>query len=180
MMLRSELLGSSPSLRHAFFTRRGGVSEGVWASLNVGLRSGDAPERVAQNRARAAAALGLDAMRLVTARQVHGAAVRTVMAPWDNTAAPEADGLVTDGQAFGDGKLAPQDMHVGAADRRRRDPDQRVRRADIRDRFLVEHDTAGLDKDGGFHLSGHQAANPVGWKRMRRELSSAMAPLSSS
>ena len=96
MMLHSQLLGSVPALRHAFFTRRGGVSEGVWASLNVGLRSGDALERVAQNRARAASVLGLDAERLVTARQVHGAAVRTVTAPWDNAAAPEADGLVTD------------------------------------------------------------------------------------
>ena len=55
MMLRSDVLGAVPRLRHAFFTRVGGVSEGVWASLNMSLRSADDPARVAVNRARAAA-----------------------------------------------------------------------------------------------------------------------------
>ena len=96
MMLRSELLAASPGLRHAFFTRAGGVSEGVWASLNMGLRSADDPARVASNRGRAATALGLDAGRLITASQVHGVTALAVTAPWDNAAAPEADALVTD------------------------------------------------------------------------------------
>jgi len=94
-MLRSSALAALPGLRHAFFTRQGGVSEGVWASLNVGLRSGDAPERVAANRARAAAALDLAPDRLATARQVHGTTALVVDAPWDNGPAPEADALVT-------------------------------------------------------------------------------------
>jgi polyphenol oxidase len=96
MILRSEALSAIPGLSHGFFTRRGGVSDGAWASLNVGLRGGDAPERVAENRARAAAALGGPAERLVTARQAHGAVALTVQEPWDNHAAPEADALVTD------------------------------------------------------------------------------------
>lgn len=96
MMLHAETLSALPGLRHAFFTRRGGVSEGAWASLNMGLRGGDDLARVAENRARAAAALGVSADRLVTARQVHGAVALTVREPWDNLAAPEADALVTD------------------------------------------------------------------------------------
>jgi YfiH family protein len=96
MMLRSERLSDLPGLRHAFFTREGGVSEGAWASLNMGLRGGDDLTRVAENRSRAAAALGVPAGRLVTARQVHGKVALVVREPWDNLAAPEADALVTD------------------------------------------------------------------------------------
>ena len=55
-----------PGIRHGFFTREGGVSEGLFASLNCGFGSLDEPEKVAENRARAAAALGLVADRLVT------------------------------------------------------------------------------------------------------------------
>lgn len=95
MKLHAAGLGALPGIRHAFFTRRGGVSAGPWASLNVGLRGGDEPARIAANRARAAAALGLAADRLVTLRQVHGVHVERVDAPWDDGAAPEADGLVT-------------------------------------------------------------------------------------
>lgn len=95
MRIPSRALAELPGVRHGFFTRRGGVSEGPWASLNVGLRGGDDPARVAENRARAAAALGLGADRLVTARQVHGAMALVVEEPWDNRTAPEADALVT-------------------------------------------------------------------------------------
>ena len=55
---KSEALGGLHGVRHGFFGRQGGVSEGVWASLNVGLRSGDRPERIAANRARAARGAG--------------------------------------------------------------------------------------------------------------------------
>lgn len=96
MRLESAILAGLPRIRHAFFTRQGGVSESSFASLNVGLRSGDLPERIAENRARAASTLGLLPDRLVTARQVHSAEVRVVEQAWDNRAAPEADGLVTD------------------------------------------------------------------------------------
>ncbi|HZU89149.1 MAG TPA: peptidoglycan editing factor PgeF [Stellaceae bacterium] len=82
-------------IRHAFFTREGGVSEGPFAALNCGFGSGDAPERVAQNRAIATARLGLAADRLATVRQWHSAVVVTVAEPWRREAAPPADGLVT-------------------------------------------------------------------------------------
>jgi YfiH family protein len=70
-MLQSSLLSMLSEIRHAFFTRDGGVSDGFYASLNAGLGSRDAPERVAENRARMAAALGVARDRLVTAYQVH-------------------------------------------------------------------------------------------------------------
>lgn len=62
-----------PALTHGFFGRRGGVSEGIYARLNVGRGSGDAPEAVAENRARVLAALG--GRELLTLYQVHSAKV---------------------------------------------------------------------------------------------------------
>jgi YfiH family protein len=59
----------------AFTTREGGVSEGPYASLNLTASTGDAPERVAENRRRACVALGLDPRRLSFNRQVHSTAV---------------------------------------------------------------------------------------------------------
>lgn len=63
------------SVVHAFTTRRGGVSQGPWATLNVGSRWGDDPEHVAENLRRVAAAAEFDLDRLVRVRQVHGAVV---------------------------------------------------------------------------------------------------------
>src|SRR5262249_35290047 len=82
-------------IRHAFFTRAGGVSKGCYASLNGGVGSDDVPEHVAENRARMAAAVGVAAPRLLTAYQVHSRTVVTAQAPWPLTARPEADGIVT-------------------------------------------------------------------------------------
>jgi len=81
------------SLRHGFFTRRGGVSTGAYAALNCGLRGEDDPANVAENRARAARAIGAAPEALRSLRQVHGAAVVEASAPWD--ALPEADAMVT-------------------------------------------------------------------------------------
>jgi YfiH family protein len=77
----------------AFTTRAGGVSEGPYASLNLGRLSGDAAERVEENRRRACEAVGADAARLVLNRQVHSATVLRA-APGRRGAA--ADGLWTD------------------------------------------------------------------------------------
>lgn len=93
-LIRSTLLAELPGLRHAFFTRRGGVSEGLFASLNVGRGSGDDPARVAQNRARAADALGLPPTALATCYQVHSARAATAEAPFGERP-PEADAVVT-------------------------------------------------------------------------------------
>jgi polyphenol oxidase len=94
-VITSGVLGEQPGIRHAFFTRRGGVSEGLFGSLNCGFGSGDSPERVARNRAIAMDRLGLPADRLVTARQIHSAEVVTVEKPWHRQESPRADGLVT-------------------------------------------------------------------------------------
>lgn len=80
---------------HGFFGRRGGVSAGVAAGLNVGLGAGDDAGAVAENRRRAAAAV-LPGGRLVSVYQVHSARCVTVADPWDESARPEADALVTD------------------------------------------------------------------------------------
>ncbi|WP_366552937.1 peptidoglycan editing factor PgeF [Aquibaculum sediminis] len=82
-------------LRHAFFTREGGVSQGIYDSLNCGPGSKDNPDHVAENRRRAAAALGLEPDRLLTCYQVHSPNVVTVEEPWNAAERPEADGLVT-------------------------------------------------------------------------------------
>ena len=95
MMLESALIGSATGLGHGFFTRQGGVSSGIYASLNCGLGSDDDPANVTVNRARCAERLGVPAAGLVTAYQVHGTAVAEVDQPWTPGNGPKADALVT-------------------------------------------------------------------------------------
>jgi polyphenol oxidase len=80
---------------HGFFTRRGGVSAGVYASLNGGVGSRDAPEAVAENRARIAAALGVAPQRLAIPYQIHSPDAVAVAAHWAPDARPRCDGIVT-------------------------------------------------------------------------------------
>ncbi len=82
-------------IRHAFFTRAGGVSGGVYGSLNGGIGSRDMASNVAENRARMAAALGVEPHRLLTAYQVHSPNVVVAEAPWPADARPHADAIVT-------------------------------------------------------------------------------------
>jgi YfiH family protein len=77
-----------------FTTRRGGVSEGPFASLNLGLWTDDDPERVGENRERVAAQAGVARQRFAQGRQVHGAQVRRVTA-LPHGAPPDADGQAT-------------------------------------------------------------------------------------
>ena len=93
--ITSSVLGADAGIRHAFFTRRGGVSAGLFGSLNCGFGSGDAPAKVAANREIAMARLGVRADRLVTVRQIHSAKVVIVERPWRREESPAADGLVT-------------------------------------------------------------------------------------
>jgi YfiH family protein len=93
-ILTSPRLAGLAGVRHGFFTRQGGVSEGLYASLNVGRGSGDDPARVAQNRARAARGLGGEAEALVTAYQVHSPRAVVIEAPFEGEA-PRADAVVT-------------------------------------------------------------------------------------
>ncbi len=88
-------LSSHAAIRHAFFTRLGGTSEGIYASLNGGLGSDDRPENVARNRALMADTIGVGHDRLVSLYQVHSAEVVTVEAPFAPSHRPKADGMVT-------------------------------------------------------------------------------------
>ncbi|GAB2174654.1 peptidoglycan editing factor PgeF [Dongia sp. agr-C8] len=82
-------------IRHGFLTRRGGVSDGLYASLNCGLGSKDDQAAVVENRARALRNAGLAPDSLSTAYQVHSAKVAVVDEAWDETQRPQVDGLVT-------------------------------------------------------------------------------------
>jgi polyphenol oxidase len=94
-MLQAASLATLSRIRHAFFTRSGGVSQGMYASLNGGVGSNDAPENVAENRSRMAAALGVTADRLLTAYQVHSPDVVVADVPWTRENRPHADAIVT-------------------------------------------------------------------------------------
>jgi polyphenol oxidase len=93
-MITLDALDANGAARHAFFTRRGGVSQGLFRSLNCGFGSGDLAENVARNRAVALNQLDLTADRLVTCRQIHSAVAVIVEQPWRREDAPVADGMV--------------------------------------------------------------------------------------
>lgn len=95
MIIEATKLKSLAGIRHAFFTRHGGVSAGVYASLNGGVGSGDAPAAVNENRARMADAIGVAADRLLTCYQIHSATVVVAEEPWSQEARPRADAIVT-------------------------------------------------------------------------------------
>lgn len=94
MMVEAKTLAVA-GIRHAFFTREGGVSGGLYDSLNGGIGSRDSATCVRENRARMAAKVGVEPHRLVTAYQIHSP--RTVIAeqPWPDAARPQADAIVT-------------------------------------------------------------------------------------
>ena len=94
MFIEAPELSSHSGVRHAFFTRRGGVSEGVYASLNGGLGSSDDPARVRENRRRMAAQLGFPAEALVSVHQVHSPEAIVVEEPFP-APRPRADGMAT-------------------------------------------------------------------------------------
>lgn len=95
-MLKSASLENITGIRHAFFTREGGVSNGIYASLNCGAGSSDDPKHVIENKRRAAAHLKLAEDKLVTLYQVHSADVVTLTDPAPILAnRPEADAMVT-------------------------------------------------------------------------------------
>ena len=94
-MLSIGPLNDLPGIRHAFFERTGGVSEGLYTSLNCGFGSGDEADRVAENRTRALAQLELEPDGLVTAYQVHSNRVAVVESPWPREAAPKVDAMVS-------------------------------------------------------------------------------------
>ena len=90
-----------PGLAHCFFTRSGGVSTGVYGSLNGGVGSRDEPALVGENRARMARRLGVDAERLLVPYQIHSSDALVVEAPWAQDARPRCDGLATRARGLG-------------------------------------------------------------------------------
>lgn len=114
-VLTSPLLAQLPGVRHGFFTRRGGVSEGVFDSLNVGVGSNDDPASVAENRDRAARALGAGAAALATCYQIHSAIAVTTAAPFGGER-PWADAVVTSTPGLVCGALAADCAPVLIAD----------------------------------------------------------------
>jgi YfiH family protein len=93
MMLQAPSLGSIDGVRHGFFTRLGGVSDGIYASLNCGPGSHDGKDNVAQNRALVAELLEVGPDRLLTVYQKHGSDAVVADKPWKTP--PEADAIVT-------------------------------------------------------------------------------------
>lgn len=95
MHLACAELSQIKSIRHGFFTRQGGVSDGLYASLNCGPGSGDDLSKVWENRSRVEKALGQDKGSLVTCHQIHSATVKIVTRAWEHKDAPQADAMVT-------------------------------------------------------------------------------------
>ena len=93
--IQSPELSRYDGIAHGFFTRRGGVSEGIYASLNCGPGSKDARAAVTENRRRVAAHLGVASSHLLTAHQHHSTDAIVVTEPWTFDSMPKADALVT-------------------------------------------------------------------------------------
>ncbi len=92
-VLTSPLLAALPGVRHAFFTRKGGVSTGLFASLNVGVGSGDDLAAVAENRRRAAGVFAVGPEALRTCYQIHSTRVVIAEEDWAGER-PKADAVV--------------------------------------------------------------------------------------
>lgn len=94
-LIEAAALTGLDGIRHGFFSRKGGVSKGVYTSLNCGFGSSDSADSVAENRRRATIALDSAADDLTTIYQIHGTNVVTVDKSWHYDDAPKADGMVT-------------------------------------------------------------------------------------
>jgi YfiH family protein len=116
MIIRSGIFAAP--VRHGFFTRVGGVSTGVFASLNCSLRSGDDLAAIGENRRRAMAELGVGPEALASVYQVHSADVVTVEQPWPPGERPKADAMVTRRKGLALGILTADCAPVLLADER--------------------------------------------------------------
>jgi YfiH family protein len=106
MKLGSSLLSAIPGLRHAFFTREGGVSDGIYTSLNGGLGSQDDPADVAENRRRMAEQMGVTPEHFLSVHQTHSPDVVVATGPPQGASRPRADALVTRVQGLAIGVTA--------------------------------------------------------------------------
>jgi purine-nucleoside/S-methyl-5'-thioadenosine phosphorylase / adenosine deaminase len=115
--IEASCLKRLPGIRHGFFTRVGGVSEQLYASLNCGPGSDDEPARVAENRARVAKQLGARHADVVTLYQQHSATALSVAAPVASANRPKADAVVTRTPGLAIGVLTADCAPVLFADR---------------------------------------------------------------
>jgi YfiH family protein len=115
-MLTIGPLNDLSAVRHGFFCRDGGVSEGLFTSLNCGYGSGDDKANVTENRRRAMARIDLEGDRLVTAYQIHSPDVVEVRKPWTREDAPKADAMVTRERGIALGILTADCVPVLLAD----------------------------------------------------------------
>jgi polyphenol oxidase len=106
MTLESMLLSAIPGLRHAFFTRDGGVSDGIYNSLNGGIGSSDDPANVAENRSRMAEQLGVTPEYFLSVHQTHSPDVVVTSGPWRGASRPLADAIVTRSEGLAIGATA--------------------------------------------------------------------------
>lgn len=107
-------------LRHGFFTRIGGISQGVFSGMNCAFSSGDDPEHIAINREKVAEALDVAPENLLTLKQIHSAKVVTVAQNWTHQTAPQADALVTNQKGVAIGILTADCAPVLLADKKER------------------------------------------------------------
>ncbi|MBX7145942.1 MAG: peptidoglycan editing factor PgeF [Alphaproteobacteria bacterium] len=94
-IIQSNLFKNISCMRHGFFTRQGGVSTGIYQSLNCGFGSGDDTANVQQNRNIVLKELNLSSYTLQTVYQIHSANVVEVNTPWNYDDRPKADAMVT-------------------------------------------------------------------------------------
>ncbi len=119
MLIEAKSLSRLDGIRHGFFSRQGGVSDGIYASLNCGIGSNDVAGKVAENRSRVAERLG-SPDHLVTAYQIHSADVVVAEEPWSHENAPRADAIVTDRPGLAIGVSTADCVPVLFADRNAR------------------------------------------------------------
>lgn len=117
-MITLAALNEINRIRHGFFTREGGVSAGIYTSLNCGPGSKDDPAAVAENRARCMAQMDLPAEALVTVYQCHTPDAVVVGAPFAKGEAPKADAMVTNKPGLALGILTADCVPVLFADRK--------------------------------------------------------------
>jgi hypothetical protein len=115
-VIRSPTLSILPEIEHGFFTRQGGISTGIYTSLNCGYESGDKQENVTENRLLVSKCLSIDPPSLISAYQVHGTNVATVEKPWGRNATPKVDGMVTNRKGLALGILTADCAPVLFAD----------------------------------------------------------------
>ena len=161
--LTADNLQTLSSIRHGFFTRQGGVSEGVYASLDCGIADRD-PKQMRENRGRVAAHVGTDFEYLLSCHQVHSPDVVTVTAPWKIEGRPEADALVTKEKGIALGVLTADCAPILFADVK--NGVIGAAHAGWRGALtgVIENTVAAMEKLGAVRGAVHAAIGPcIGW-----------------